>query len=85
MVSFRSKKGTWLALTTLALQLVLSFTHVHFAGAFSPHCGAVISGTTIETYKLPIRGKMADNATQRVRQLFGGANFCNNIHWVVLP
>ena len=54
MVLFRSKKGTWLALTALALQLVLSFAHVHFAGAFSPHCGAVISGTTIETYKLPI-------------------------------
>jgi hypothetical protein len=54
MVSFQSKIGTWLALTALALQLVLSFAHVHFAGAFSPLGGAVISGATIETYKLPI-------------------------------
>ena len=26
--------------------------------------------------------KVADHATERLRQLFGGANFSNNIHWV---
>jgi hypothetical protein len=52
MVSFRPK--AWLALTALALQLVLSFTHVHFEGAYGVHYRTAAAGATFEAYKLSV-------------------------------
>jgi hypothetical protein len=53
MVSFRSKIGSWLALTALALQLMLSSAHVHLTILHSAEYRTAITGTTVKTYKLP--------------------------------
>jgi hypothetical protein len=53
MSPFRSKIGRWLALTALALQLTLSFAHVHLMTLHGTDYGTAISGATVKTHKLP--------------------------------
>jgi hypothetical protein len=53
MVSFRPKKGSWLALAALGLQLALSFAHVHVIGIRSTHEGTAVSGATVEKRRFP--------------------------------
>ena len=47
------KIGVRLALTALALQLALSFGHVHFFGACSSHCGTAVTVTIAKASKIP--------------------------------
>ena len=56
MVRFRSKIGSWLALTALALQLMLSSAHVHLTILHGADCRTAIAGATAKTYKLPAPG-----------------------------
>lgn len=53
MLSFPPKIGVWLAITALALQLALSFGHVHFFEACSSHCGTAVTGTIAKANKVP--------------------------------
>jgi hypothetical protein len=53
MGPFRSKIGSWLALTALALQLTLSSAHVHFTILHGADYGTAIVGATVKTDKLP--------------------------------
>ena len=53
MVSFQPKIGSWLALAALALQLVLSFAHVHLSGVYGLHLGTAVSAASATIDKLP--------------------------------
>jgi hypothetical protein len=53
MVRFRSKIGSWLALTALALQLMLSSAHVHLTILHGADYRTAIAGATAKTYRLP--------------------------------
>jgi hypothetical protein len=53
MVQFRSKIGSWLALTALALQLTLSCAHVHLTILHGTNYGTAITGATVNTNQHP--------------------------------
>jgi hypothetical protein len=53
MVRFRSKIGSWLALTALVVQLMLSSAHVHLTILHGADYRTAIAGATAKTYKLP--------------------------------
>jgi len=53
MGPFRSKIGSWLALTALVLQLTLSSAHMHLTILHGADYGAASTGTTVRTQKLP--------------------------------
>jgi hypothetical protein len=53
MVSFQPKIRSCLALAALALQLALSFAHVHLSGVYGSHYGTAITGAATRTCKLP--------------------------------
>jgi hypothetical protein len=55
MLSIRHKIGVWLALTALALQLGLSFGHVHIFGACNSRCGTAVTGTIAKISKIPVQ------------------------------
>jgi hypothetical protein len=62
MVSFQLKIGSWFALAALALQLVLSFAHVHLSGVYGLHLGTAVSAAsaTIDNLLTP---EPADSAS----------------------
>jgi hypothetical protein len=53
MVQFRSKIGSWLALTALVLQLMLSSAHVHLTILHGVDYRTAITGATVNTYQHP--------------------------------
>ena len=53
MLSFQPKIGNWLAPAALALQLALSFAHVHVSGVYGLHHGNEVSGASATIDKLP--------------------------------
>jgi hypothetical protein len=62
MVSFQPKIGSWLALAALALQLALSFTHVHVPRVYGLLHGEPVTGASATIDKLPTP-EPADSAT----------------------
>ena len=62
MLSFQPKIGNWLAPAALALQLALSFAHVHVSGVYGLHHGNEVSGASATIDKLPTP-EPADSAT----------------------
>ena len=55
MLSIRRKIGVWLALTALALQLGLSFGHMHIFGACNSRCGTAVTGPIAKVSKIPVQ------------------------------
>jgi hypothetical protein len=61
MLSIRQKIGVWLALTALALQLGLSFGHVHIFGAYNSRYGTAVADTIAKVSKIPAQAPADTN------------------------
>jgi hypothetical protein len=53
MVSFGQKIGIWLALAALALQLAVSFAHVHVVGVRLARYGTAVTSAAVEKDRFP--------------------------------